>query len=279
MAPDKKEGSEATITGCTPYWVKNVNVLNLAPVIKVLKKIITNGLLFSSVAIKGSEEAYDMWSEDYDAQPGNLMLDMDEEVFSALLQQIDLKDRRIADIGCGTGRHWPKIFEHEPSCLTGFDVSSGMLRRLQEKFPQVYTSKITDNRFSDIGDAMYDVLISTLTVAHIENLSEALEAWCRILKDDGDIIITDFHPDALANGGKRTFQHHQKQIQVQNFVHHLAEIESILQRNNFHVVNRLEKVVDESVKHYYVAKDAVPVYEKFKDSNIIYGLHLKRNVA
>jgi ubiquinone/menaquinone biosynthesis C-methylase UbiE len=246
---------------------------------KALKRIISKGYLFSSTAIKGSEEAYDLWSEDYDAQPGNLMLDMDEEVFSELLKGIDLKDKRVADIGCGTGRQWPKIFRAGPCSLTGFDVSSGMLSRLQEKFPDVYTSKIIDNKFSDIGDAMYDVLVSTLTVAHIENIEEALDAWCRILKKGGDLIITDFHPEALVNGGKRTFQHNNKQIQVQNFVHHVSEIEKILRRKNFHVVNRVEKIVDESVKHYYVNKNALPVYEKFKDSNIIYGLHLRCGAA
>jgi ubiquinone/menaquinone biosynthesis C-methylase UbiE len=248
-------------------------------VFKTLKKIIGKRQSSSSPPIRGSEEAYDLWSENYDAQPGNLMLDMDEEVFSKLLEQTDLKDKRVADIGCGTGRHWPKIFAGNPLSLTGFDVSSGMLTRLQEKFPRAYTNKITDNKFSGIDDAIYDVLISTLTVAHIENLEEALGAWCRILKMDGDIIITDFHPDALANGGKRTFQHYNKQIQVQNFVHPVAEIERILEGHNCHVVNRLEKIVDESVKHYYAAKNALPVYEKFKDSNIIYGLHLKRSVA
>lgn len=248
--------------------------------LKTLVKFIGGKLLLSPASdIKGSEEAYDLWSEEYDAQPGNLMLDMDEEVFSSLLGGIDLKGKRVADIGCGTGRHWPKIFKLQPSALTGFDVSSGMLQRLKQKFPEVYTSKIQDNRFSDIGDGVYDVVISTLTVAHIEDLEEALAAWSRILKAGGEIIITDFHPEALAIGGKRTFEHQNRQVQVQNYVHHLVKIETILLRHHFHVARRVEKTVDESVQHYYAAKNALPVYEKFKDSNIIYGLHLKRNVA
>jgi hypothetical protein len=42
------------------------------------------------------------------------------------------------------------------------------------------------------------------------------------------------------------------------------------------VVRKQEKIVDESVKHYYAAKNALPVYEKFKGSRIIYGIHLRR---
>ncbi|HEY0176280.1 MAG TPA: class I SAM-dependent methyltransferase [Pedobacter sp.] len=243
---------------------------------KTLKKIITNSPVFSSLKLKGSEEAYDLWAENYDAQPGNLMLDMDEEIFSGLLNGIDIRNKRVADIGCGTGRHWKKIFQLRPLTLTGFDVSSGMLNRLQEKFPEAYVSKITDNLFSTTADAAYDVIVSTLTVAHIKNIEEALQAWSRILKRNGELIITDFHPDALAVGGKRTFEHRTKQIEVQNYVHYVHDIEEILRRHDFHVVKREEKIVDEWVRHYYVAKNALPVYEKFKGSRIIYGLHLKR---
>ncbi len=254
----------------------NYYLLNRTTVIETLKRIIKKGPFYSSVKEKGSVEAYDIWSENYDAQPGNLMLDMDEEVFSGLLAGVDIKDKHVADIGCGTGRHWNKLFNDQPLTLTGFDVSQGMLNRLKEKFPQAPTYQITDNLFSSIPDNTYDVIVSTLTVAHIEDIHEALQAWSRILRKKGELIITDFHPNALAFGGKRTFEHHKAQIAVQNYVHYVYDIEEILRKYNFHVVQKTEKLVDESVKHYYTAKNALPVYEKFKDSRIIYGIHLKR---
>lgn len=243
---------------------------------KTLKNIITKSSLFSSQTLKGSDKAYDLLAENFDARPGNLMLDMDEEVFSGLLHSLDIRNKRVADIGCGTGRHWKKIFLRNPLTLTGFDISSGILNRLQAKFPVAYTSRITDNLFSTTADDTYDVIISTLTVAHIKNIEEALKAWCRILKDNGDIIITDFHPDALAFAGKNTFKQCVRQIEVQNYVHYIHDVEKILVRNGFYVVKRAEKIVDEWAKHYYVAKNALPVYEKFKNSRIIYGIHLRR---
>ncbi|MGZ3754307.1 MAG: class I SAM-dependent methyltransferase [Mucilaginibacter sp.] len=244
--------------------------------ITTLKKIISKTPFYPTVTEKGSVEAYDLWSENYDAQPGNLMLDMDKQLFANLLTGMDLSGKKIADIGCGTGRHWPGILNEEPLSLTGFDVSPGMLGRLAIKFPHAHTHQITDNLFTNVPDGRYDVIVSTLTVAHIKDIDEALQAWCRILKNTGDIIITDFHPNALAFGGKRTFEYHKKQMAVTNFVHYVYEIEEILLKNNFHVVRTEEKMVDESVKHYYTAKNALPVYEKFKGSRIIYGIHLRR---
>jgi len=244
--------------------------------IDTLKKYIRRNTPPSPIEEKGVVEAYDLWAENYDSQPGNLMLDLDETVFSELLNTIDIKNKQVADIGCGTGRHWAKIFKAEPANLTGFDVSPGMLNKLQEKFPASKTHVITDNQFSAIEDAAYDVILSTLTVAHIQNIEEALKAWSRILKDSGDIIITDFHPNALASGGQRTFRHKKMQVAVQNFVHPTKTIINILLKNGFHVINAVEKKVDEPVKHYYSAQNALHVYEKFKGFPIIYGLHFRR---
>ena len=39
-----------------------------------------------------------------------------------------------------------------------------------------------------------DCLITTLTIAHIKNIDEAISSWSRVLKNGGDLIITDFHP-------------------------------------------------------------------------------------
>jgi len=245
------------------------------PMITTLKKLIGQNVSALSIE-KNAVDAYNLWAENYDAQPGNLMLDLDELVFSGLLKGVDIQHKQVADIGCGTGRHWHEILKNAPLSLTGFDVSPGMLHRLQAKFPEAHTHVISDNLFSFVPDALYDVIVSTLTVAHIEYLDQALQAWCRILKPIADIIITDFHPNALAFGGKRTFEYHKTQISVQNFVHYLADIKEVLLKHNFRVIKVDERIVDEPVKHYYTAKNALHVYEKFKGSRIIYGIHLRR---
>jgi ubiquinone/menaquinone biosynthesis C-methylase UbiE len=232
--------------------------------INTLKKYINRALFPPRVSEREVVEAYDLWAANYDVQPGNLMLNLDKILFSKLLEDVDIKNKTVADIGCGTGRHWPEIFENEPAYLTGFDVSPGMLKKLKEKFPSAQTYTITDNHFSAVADDTFDLIVSTLTVAHIENIEEALQAWCRILKQSGDIIITDFHPDLLAVGGKRTFKHGNSQVAVRNFVHPVSIIREILLANGFKEVAEYERKVDESVKHYYTEQNADHVYEKFK---------------
>jgi ubiquinone/menaquinone biosynthesis C-methylase UbiE len=244
--------------------------------ISTIKNYIIRQISPTIIEDKNVVEAYDIWAENYDAQPGNLMLDLDEILFTKLLLDLTIENKTIADIGCGTGRHWAKIFQHNPAGLTGFDVSPGMLKKLNDKFPEAKTHVITNNHFEDIADDTYDIILSTLTVAHIEDIEKALQTWCRITKKHGDMIITDFHPNALASGGKRTFRHGNKHIAVQNFVHTTDIIKQILLKEGFTVITHQEIKVDETVKHYYEQQNALHVYEKFKGQSIIYGIHFRR---
>ena len=232
-------------------------------------------LSFSSTE-KAAAEAYDLWSDTYDFQPGNLMLDLDEIIFSNLIRDIDLKNKRVADIGCGTGRHWQKIYSKEPALILGFDISHGMLRQLSLKYPSAVTELTSDNLLRTLPDSSIDCLITTLTIAHIKHIEEAITSWSRVLKNEGDLVITDFHPISLANGGKRSFPHAGKSLSVTNHVHPLEKVKNICMKHDLFVIRQEEKNVNQEVRRYYESKNALPVYERFLGIPIIYGLHLKK---
>lgn len=248
--------------------------------IAAIKNYLKNHTSASPAVIeKGSAEAYDLWAENYDSQPGNLMIDLDEQLFTGMLNDLSVTNKQVADIGCGSGRHWSKLFNKQPLSLTGFDVSEGMLNKLKEKYPQANVRHIADDLFSDVPDSSFDTIVSTLTVAHIEDIEAAMRAWSRILKQNAEVLITDFHPHILAYGGKRTFKYQQKSVAVKNYVHPVYSIVALLQEHGFHLVAKNELVIDETMRHYYEAQNALPVYEKYKGFQVIYGIHLKRHAA
>jgi ubiquinone/menaquinone biosynthesis C-methylase UbiE len=219
-------------------------------------------------------DAYNLWSQDYDDQPDNLMLALDEEMFTRLIKPVPLKDKNIIDVGCGTGRHWNKILEQQPKSLTGYDVSEGMLDMLKIKYPQAVTYKLNGNHLTMSENGHSDVVISTLTIAHIENLEEAFYEWQRVLTYNGEVIITDFHPEMLASGGRRTFFHNGQTYSVKNYIHSIEKILRIAGQLDWELVNLEERKIDDSMKSYYEKKNAVPVFEKFKGMPVIFGMHL-----
>ena len=225
---------------------------------------------------KDAVEAYDVWSFSYDNQPGNLMLDLDEKIFGDLIKNIDIQNKVVADIGCGTGRHWLKIYEGKPKLVIGFDVSAGMLNQLIQKFPSADVQLTTNNRLNTVSDSFLDCLITTLTIAHINNLEEAVSSWSRVLKNGGDLILTDFHPAMLARGGKRSFSHDGITLSVVNYVHPLEKVKKLFSQYGFAVVKQIEKEVNEEVRSYYKMQNALQIYDRFKGTPVIYGLHLKK---
>lgn len=231
------------------------------------------------ISEKGAEDAYDIWSQSYDQQPGNLMLELDDMIFSGLIKNIDLKNKMVADIGCGTGRHWQRMYEKKPAVIMGFDVSAGMLQQLRRKFPNAVTQRTSNNLLKSVPDSSIDCLITTLTIAHIKNIEEAISSWARVLKNGGDLIITDFHPAMLDKGGKRSFMHEGRNLTVVNFVHPLEKVKKTFYENGFMVMEQAERKVTEEVRRYYEAQNALSVYDRYKDMPIIYGLHLKKQRA
>ena len=247
------------------------------PAFRTLKKYFSNYL----PGLKETEPAaaYNLWATTYDSQPDNLMLAMDEELVSDLLSNINIENKIAADIGCGTGRHWKKIIERHPKKLIGFDVSEEMLKILQNKFPSSETHLLINNELSSLDNESCDIIFSTLTIAHIKDINKALTEWSRVLKPGGNMIITDYHPTALAKGGKRTFSYNRKTVAVKNYVHSIAMLKEIAKQLGLQQISLIEKLIDETTKPYYEKQNALSIFEAWKGMPIIYGIHLKKTDA
>jgi SAM-dependent methyltransferase len=224
--------------------------------------------------------AYDRWSANYDHQPGNLMLDLDAQVFKQMMEGIDRRGSFIVDIGCGTGRHWPWLMEAQPARLLGFDISAGMIAQLKAKYPGAEAQISSGHPLYGLGNGEVDLLISTLTIAHIKVPGLYFEEWARVLKPGGQLVLTDYHPAALAKGAERNFRDEGGDlISIRNFIHPLESLIAMLEKAGFEEIKRQERVIDERVKYYYDEQSASQLYHKFYGTPIIYGMRLEKRHA
>jgi ubiquinone/menaquinone biosynthesis C-methylase UbiE len=224
------------------------------------------------------EAGYDLWAGTYDLQPDNLMLALDNIEFKRMSSHVNFANKVVADIGCGTGRHWGEILDQKPFRLIGYDVSVGMLNVLKKKFPHAETYQSNEtNKLEHLDTSECDIIISTLALAHFQNPEGAFVEWNRILKPGGAILITDYHPAALAMGGDRTFTFQSKTISIKNYVHSIENLREMFKENQFEIMDFDEKLIDESVRHYYEKQNAIHVFERFKNVPIIYGMYLKKS--
>jgi ubiquinone/menaquinone biosynthesis C-methylase UbiE len=221
---------------------------------------------------------YARWAATYDDPSPNLMLELEGEAFAGLLARVDLKDKFIIDVGCGTGRHWGRMLVGKPGRLKGYDVSPEMLSRLRRKYPKAEVSVISSKSCAlpDVAPASANVIISNLVLAHVENLEPMFEEWNRVLKPGGDILLTDYHPGALASGADRTFRHDGQTIAIRNFIHPIAEVREMFGCMGWREIEFCELKVEPKHKRFYEARDALSVYERFLDTPIVYGWGLKK---
>lgn len=239
-------------------------------ILSVTKKYFT-GILYSN-----SKNAYKKWAGFYDQEQDNLMLLYDSIILNSLLSKINLSEKQVLDYGCGTGRNWKVLSDNKTKKITGCDISSEMLEKLIDKYPAADVHLINNYKLDFIHNNSVDLIISTLVLAHIKHLEIIFTEWDRVTKENGDIIITDFHPALLEKGGERTFSYKNETIRIKNYVHNIPEIESLLKKYGFKVIQKIERNIDEEVKKFYEKKNAIRVYENFYNTPFIYGLHLRR---
>ncbi|HEV2354277.1 MAG TPA: class I SAM-dependent methyltransferase, partial [Puia sp.] len=188
--------------------------------------------------------AYDIWSASYDNQPDNLILSLDQSLCHELLGPLTLAGKTIVDVGCGTGRHWASLAGQLPARLVGYDVSRGMLDRLRFKFPAAEVHLLSGATLPGRDDASCDLVLSTLTLAHLPDLPAALAEWHRVLRPGGHMLITDYHPTALSKGGQRTFRDGGRLIAVRSHVYPVSQVLSIAGRLGLVCVRFMERKVD-----------------------------------
>jgi ubiquinone/menaquinone biosynthesis C-methylase UbiE len=222
--------------------------------------------------------AYDLWSATYDEEPDNLLVLLDEGLFEGLLRRVEVRGKRVVDVGCGTGRHWSKILAHGPSELVGYDLSAGMIARLRRKHPGATVHRASAEALSHTAPGSCDLLVSTLALSHVPSAGAALHEWARVLREGGDVLLTDFHPAAAAVA-ETTFVHSGRLITVEKYVRPLPTLEAALAVSGFEVLVREERVIDESVRHHYERADKGAVFERMRGTPLLYGMHLRKRGA
>lgn len=223
-----------------------------------------------------AREAYRLWAETYDSQPNNLVLTVEEEVFAELLARVNLEGRAILDVGCGTGRHWQRLWEGRPGALAGVDTSPEMLGRLRERVPGADVRLVSDTRLDGVADASVDVVVSTLTMGHIAALGGALGEWTRVLRPGGIMILTDFHPEAFRVGMKRTFVHRGRTFEVEHHLHSLDALVEICRGLALEIREIRERVVDEDARAYFARRQRAAVFRRARGTPIVLGMMLAK---
>jgi ubiquinone/menaquinone biosynthesis C-methylase UbiE len=102
----------------------------------------------------------------------------------------------VLDFGCGTGIVTLQLAGSVAS-VTGVDSSQGMLEVLNEKIGRQGHTNVTTRHLhpgDDLAGA-YDLIVSSMTLHHVEDIDALLTQFFRSLKVPGWLCVADLDPE------------------------------------------------------------------------------------
>ncbi len=144
------------------------------------------------IEVIDTREGYDRWSHQYDVN-GNPLIALEEKFFPKILGEV--RGLKVADIGCGTGRHASRLAS-SGAHVVALDFSTGMMRKAREKFGAKHVAFVVADisRSLPIRDRHVDRVICCLVLDHIYDVAGLFGELKRICRADGFIAISVMHP-------------------------------------------------------------------------------------
>jgi 2-polyprenyl-3-methyl-5-hydroxy-6-metoxy-1,4-benzoquinol methylase len=100
----------------------------------------------------------------------------------------NLENKKIIDIGCGTGRYFTFFHQSGASELVGIDVGENLLRIAKQLCPSVKVI-LASADVLPFPNEHFDVVLSMGLLEHFEDPQPILREWVRILKCSGFLIL------------------------------------------------------------------------------------------
>jgi ubiquinone/menaquinone biosynthesis C-methylase UbiE len=146
-------------------------------------------------------EGHRLWAPVYDSTP-NPIAALDTRIMRDAIKSIPAT--RVVDLACGTGRTLRHLCQKFPNVL-GIDYCDAMLRQAAQHAPLRHRLALADIAHLPIRDGTADLVVCSLALGYLPDLWAAFHEMSRILAKGGQILISDLHPEATANGWTRSF--------------------------------------------------------------------------
>jgi malonyl-CoA O-methyltransferase len=167
------------------------------------------------------KDGYERWAPTYDDFPNPLLAREQRHVIPLLP---GLRNRRVLDLACGTGRWLLQLSATHARSTVGIDLSSAMLRVAGRKRELSGTLAQADCLNLPFRPSTFDFAICSFALAHIQNLQNAATEFARVMKLKSDLFVTDLHPEAYAWGWRTGFRDRQSAVQVHAVPHTVEDI-------------------------------------------------------
>jgi malonyl-CoA O-methyltransferase len=206
-------------------------------------------------------DAYRLWAPTYAVETATSTLD--EQLAQEMLR--DLPRTRLLDAGCGIGRRILGI----PNAI-GIDLSPEMLASGQGQ-----NLVNGDIRRMPFAPNQFDMVWCRLVIGHLPDPFRAYREFCRVSAPGAYIFVTDFHPDAVLAGHRRTMTGSDGTARsIEHYVHP-DHVELAKQAGLMLIQHRSGKVAP-SIRHFYEQGIGLRAYRRDLGLNLVEAMLFRK---
>ena len=123
-----------------------------------------------------------------------------------------------------TGRWLEWLLQRGATRVYGVDFSAEMLRYAVRK-KQLAGRVVRASGVSlPFQNAQFDLVLSSFMIGHIHSVARVAGEVARVTRPGAQFFLSDFHPQALSRGWKRSFRAHGQVFEVATARHRLDDI-------------------------------------------------------
>lgn len=120
-----------------------------------------------------------------------------DEVRDRILNELDIENKVVGDLGCGTGFISLGLIKKNPNIIFAVDQSVNMLKELKREsikqgFNNIYPVRSTIDDLALFDDSL-DAITMNMALHHVVNPGEAINEMYRVLKKQGKVVISDVY--------------------------------------------------------------------------------------
>ena len=189
------------------------------------------------------EKAYNSWAEQYDTNY-NKTRDLDSLATKETLSRYKFKN--VLELGCGTGKNTLWLLDKAEQII-GLDFSSEMLNIARKKITNKKVEFVqTDlNNKWELDNQFADLVTSSLTLEHIDNLHPIFRQTNEKLIENGIFFICELHPFKQYIGSKAKFKTESGTEELTVYTHHISDYVECAEENGFELIELKEWFDDE----------------------------------
>ncbi|MDP8101996.1 class I SAM-dependent methyltransferase [Phocoenobacter atlanticus] len=151
----------------------------------------------------------------------------------------NLKNKRILDLGCGTGEHLHYYLRQGANYVSGVDLSQSMLNQAQQNFaknkinPTAYKLHcLAMEQLKQLDEGNFDLITSSFAFHYIENFPQLLQDIKTKLNLKGSLIFSQEHPIVTAHKQGNRWEKNMDNLQIAYRLNHYRD-EGERERNWF----------------------------------------------